>query len=246
MKQIFLSVLLFFLSNVTAQKKAPDHSIWNDLLKKHVSGEGKVNYKGFNSDSVTLNRYLQILSQNPPDEKKWTINEQKAYWINAYNAFTIKLILMHYPVKSIKDIGSRIQIPFVNTPWDIKFITIGNKKYDLNNIEHGKLRKKFGDARVHFVLVCASASCPVLLNEAYRADQLDLQLDAQARVFLKDNKRNVITSDDVELSKIFDWYALDFRSKGVSLIDYINKYAPVKIKRNAKISFLEYSWDLNE
>jgi hypothetical protein len=220
---LILCVFVFFQGQ--AQSKVASHEIWNKLLKKNVSPEGKVNYKGFKADSAELGKYLKLLSDNPPDAKTWSANEQKAYWINAYNAFTVKLILKYYPVKSIKDIGSKIQIPFVNTPWDVKFIVIGKDKMDLNNIEHGKLRRQFEDPRIHFSIVCASKSCPILLNEAYEASKLDQQLDNQARVFLKDPFRNKITADKPELSKLFEWYKLDFTKK-TSLIEFLNKYEP--------------------
>lgn len=246
-KKITTLTLSFLLSlNTFGQSKAPVHDIWSGLLKKHVSSNGKVNYKGFITDSATLNKYLKILSDSKPDEKTWSVNEQKAFWINAYNAFTVKLIILNYPVKSIKDVGAKMQIPFVNTPWDIKFIKIAGEKYDLNNIEHAKLRRKFGDARVHFALVCASKSCPILWNEAYTADNLDQQLDTQAKVFLSDKSRNNVSADSPKLSKIFDWYGMDFKSKGVTLIDFINRYSTTKINSNAKVSYLDYSWDLNE
>ncbi len=225
--------------------KAPSHELWNSLLKKHVTPDGKVNYKEFIKDSVKLNKYLKLLTDNPPNEKTWSANEQKAFWINAYNAYTVKLITNYYPIKSIKDIGSSIQIPFVNTPWDVKFIFIGNDKMDLNNIEHSKLRKKYDDPRVHFAVVCASKSCPVLLNEAYDPEQLDKQLDIQAKTFLKDNFRNKVSPSSPQLSKIFDWYKMDF-TKDKSLIDYLNNYTPVKINTNAKITYLDYDWGLNE
>jgi len=244
----YFITLIALLSTIISfpQSKAPSPDIWNTLLKKHVSVQGRVNYKGFISDSTRLNVYLKNLSANKPDETSWSINEQKAYWINAYNAFTIKLIIKYYPVKSIKEIGNKIQVPFVNTVWDIKFIKIGKDTYDLNEIEHNQLRNKFGDARVHFALVCASKSCPVLLNEAFTSEKLDIQLDAQAKIFLMDKSRNDISSNKPKLSKIFDWYGMDFKSKNASVIDYINKYSPTKINSNAVITYLDYNWDLNE
>ena len=102
-----------------------------------------------------------------------------AFWINAYNAYTIRLVLDHYPVSSIKDIGSKIKIPFVTTPWAAKFFSIGGEKMSLDNIEHGTLRKNYNDPRIHFALVCASISCPRLRNEAYTAAALEKQLDDQ-------------------------------------------------------------------
>lgn len=254
---ILLAWILSFFSFCSASTNAgrptpggesvgvPSHDIWNQLLKKYVSADGKVNYKGFIKDQAALDQYLNLLSTHPPDEQKWSQNEQKAYWINAYNAFTVKLITKYYPVKSIKDIGSSIQIPFVNTPWDIKFFKIGADKMDLNNIEHGKLRRKFHDPRVHFAIVCASKSCPILRNEAYEPGRLDQQLDDQGRRFLADHFRNKVTPDQLQLSKIFSWYHGDFTRNG-SFIDFINKYAPVKVKEDASISYMDYNWALNE
>ena len=245
-KILITTVNFLFATFFFAQAKAPSHEIWNTLLKKNVTSQGKVNYKGFISDSVQLNKYLKILSENKPDEKTWSINEQKAYWINAYNAFTVKLITKYYPVKSIKDISNKKQVSSANSVWDIKFIKIEKDTFDLNKIEHEKLRKQFGDARVHFALVCASKSCPILLNAAYSAEKLDVQLDAQAKVFLNDKSRNDISTDNPKLSKIFDWFGMDFKSKDVSVIDFINKYSSIKIASNAKVTYLDYGWDLND
>jgi hypothetical protein len=237
---LFTSILSF------GQSKVPYNEIWNSLLKKHVSVQGKVNYKGFISDSVQLNKYLKNLSENKPDEMSWSANEQKAYWINAYNAFTVKLITQYYPIKSINDIGGKIKIPNEKTVWDIKFIKIGTNNLSLNDIEHTQLRKTFDDARFHFALVCASKSCPILLNEAYDSKKIDAQLDAQAKVFINDKSRNVISADKPRISKIFEWYNTDFKSNSASVVNYINKYTITKIKSNATITYLDYSWDLNE
>ena len=181
---------LFLIIGSIAYGQSPTHASFTNFLQKHVAASGEVNYKGMLKDSVVLNRYLQSLSKNPPDKRRWSREEQMAYWINAYNGFTMQLILKYYPIKSIKDIGSSIQIPFINTPWDIKFIRIGNETYDLNNIEHGILRKEFDDARIHMALVCASKSFPRLLNEAFEPAKLNKQLEDQARVFLADTFRN--------------------------------------------------------
>ena len=246
-----IPIILFLLillpcSHLIAQGKPPVHSLFNKLLVKNVTSDGRVNYKGFAKDSLEFNQYLKILSANPPNEKTWTREEQMTYWINAYNAFTIKLITRYYPLKSIKDIGSSIQIPFVNTPWDMKFITIGKEKMDLNNIEHGILRKKFDDPRIHMVLVCASKSCPVLLNEAYDPRRLDEQLKKQTKLFLEDPKRNKIAKDKAQLSMIFKWYATDFDKNSGSVRKFINLYSANKLNPETKISYLDYDWNLNE
>lgn len=246
MKEIFLSIaFISCFMMARAQQKSPGHETFSQLLKQHVDQNGIVNYPGFIEDSVKLSAYLKLLSKHPP-QKSWSRNEQMAFWINAYNAFTIKLITRYYPLKSIKDIGSSIQIPFVNTPWDIKFITIGKNRYDLNNIEHGILRKKFDDPRIHMVLVCASKSCPILLNEAYDPASLDAQLTNQTKVFLADPTRNQVSARQPKLSMIFNWYAMDFNTEGKTVRDFVNRYATVKIQEGAKISYLDYDWNLNE
>jgi hypothetical protein len=121
MKKAFIFIGYVLLSAITFAQKAPSHQQWDKLLKKHVNTSGMVSYKGFQKDQAELNAYLKTLSDNAP-QNDWSENDQKAYWINAYNAFTVALILKHYPVKSIKDIAGNIYK--INTPWDIKFITI--------------------------------------------------------------------------------------------------------------------------
>ncbi|MDQ3141683.1 MAG: DUF547 domain-containing protein [Bacteroidota bacterium] len=218
------------------------HQKWNELLTKHVDKNGFVNYKSFIMDSNQLNIYLKKLETQSP-QKSWSKNEVMAFWINAYNAFTVQLILRNYPVKSIKDIGGKI--PFVNSTWDIKFIKIGNELLDLNNIEHTKLRKQFHDPRLHMVLVCASKSCPVLRREAFTAQRLFKQMDEQTKSFLKDPSRNSIKSSEAKLSMIFKWYGKDFKGKK-GIVDFINKYQEKKIDKKSKISYLDYDWSINE
>ena len=221
------------------------HAIFDQLLRKHVDTKGLVNYKAFKNDANELKKYLDLLAKNPPTDA-WSQDEQIAYWINAYNANTIQLILNHYPVKSINDIGSTIKIPFVNTPWDIKFIKVGSETYDLNRIEHGTLRKKFNDKRMHFALVCAARSCPKLRNEAYTAAKLSVQLDDQGRDFLNNPAKNAVTPQKASLSKYFDWYKGDWKEDNKSVEYWVNKYSKNKISRDTQISFLDYNWSLNE
>ncbi|PSR52609.1 DUF547 domain-containing protein [Adhaeribacter arboris] len=227
-----------------ATKTPVSHQAYSELLQKYVSTQGKVNYKEFLKDSVALNQYLQTLSNNPPAET-WSRAEQLAYWINAYNGFTLQLILRNYPLKSIKDIGSKIKIPFVNTPWDEKFIRIGQSRIDLNEIEHSILRQKFNEPRIHFAIVCASVSCPPLLNRAYTASDLNQQLNKQAHLFINDPSRNKIKPNQIQISKIFSWFKGDFTKKE-SLIGFLNKYSRVKINPDAQVSTLDYNWNLNE
>ncbi len=240
------TIILFTLlvSQFNFAKNAPSHQLWDDLLQKHVTDKGVVDYKGFIKDSVKLNEYLTLLSSNEP-ANSWSKNEKMAFWINAYNAFTVQLICRNYPVKSIKDIGGSVYK--VNTTWDIKFIKIGDETLDLNNIEHQKLRKKFKDARIHFALVCASKSCPILMNRAYTADKLEEQFTSQAKLFLGDTFRNDLSDvNNPKLSKLFDWYGMDFKTKKMSKIQFINQFLTVKIPENAKLEYLDYDWNLNE
>ncbi len=233
------------LTVTNEQSQPPNHIPFDKLLKQYVNDRGLVNYEGLAKDRGSLKSYLETLSANGPNDK-WSRNEKLAYWINAYNAFTLELILTHYPVNSIKDIGSAIKIPFVNTPWDIKFIKIAGEELDLNNIEHGIIRKQFDEPRIHFALVCAAISCPKLRNEAYLPEKLDQQLDAAAKDFLREeNKNKFFGPDRAELSKLFSWYKGDFKD-GQSVIQFLNKYAPIQLQERASLDYKDYDWALNK
>lgn len=232
------------ISKTNSVSKPVSHKIWNTLLAKHVKPNGWVDYKGFVRDSLTLNQYLSVLESAHPNNKNWSKDEQMAYWINAYNAYTVKLIVQHYPVKSIKDIKKGIA--FVNSVWDIKFIKIEGKVYDLNNIEHGILRKDFKDARVHAAVNCASYSCPALRNEAFTAENLDAQLTDAMRKFVNDPIRNKVTKEKAQISEIFKWFSGDFVRDAGSVKAFINRYAETKIGESTPLSYFDYQWSLNE
>ncbi|MEP2026490.1 MAG: DUF547 domain-containing protein [Reichenbachiella sp.] len=238
-------LVLLLLSLPLINQAQPSHQAFDVLLKKYVDSTGGVNYKAFKNDEQKLNDYLVDMTTNPPTGE-WEDNEKLTYWINVYNALTIQLILKYYPVESIKDIGSSIQIPFINTPWDIECFDIEDgKELSLNNIEHGIIRKDFEEPRIHFALVCAAVSCPKLMNEAYDASRLDAQLTIQTKEFLSNTTKNKISSDRLELSKLFSWYGGDFRKNG-TLVDFLNQYTTVQIDDKAKTSFMDYNWSLNE
>ncbi|KEO74098.1 DUF547 domain-containing protein [Anditalea andensis] len=223
----------------------PSHQLWNELLSLYVTEQGKVNYKGLIKDKPKLERYLYTLSSSPPDKNTWSEQEQLAYWINAYNAFTVKLIIDHYPVKSIQDLHPTFKIPLINTVWHRKFFQIGGEDASLDEIEHKILRKEFDEPRIHFAINCASVSCPPLRNEAYEAAILERQLDEQARIFINHTRYNKLGTDRIEISPIFSWFKADFTTQS-SLIDYLNKYAKNRIHPNAKVTHMKYNWDLNE
>ncbi|NND63285.1 MAG: DUF547 domain-containing protein [Flavobacteriaceae bacterium] len=212
-----------------------DHSIWDDLLRKHVAENGLVDYKGFLEDRAKLTEYLEYLGNNAPTED-WSVSELLAYYINIYNAYTVDLIVENYPVKSIKDL---------NGPWTRGFVKIGDKNLSLGGIENGILRK-MNEPRIHFAINCASYSCPKLLNEAYFADKIGAQLDMVTRDFINGDK-NEISAMNPKLSSIFDWYRKDYEVNGeADVIAYINQYSEVKIDPSANLDYLEYNWNLNE
>ncbi|UZO81244.1 DUF547 domain-containing protein [Aquimarina sp. ERC-38] len=214
-------------------KIASQHALWNELLSKHVTDQGKVNYKGFQQDQQKLDTYLKMLSNKVPSEED-TKNSKLAFWMNAYNAFTIKLILDNYPITSIKDIKD---------PWGQRFFQLGEERYNLNDVEH-KVLRKLGDPRIHFGINCASVSCPALSNKAFTTDNVQKQLDVLTKQFINNTTYNSINEDRVEISKIFNWFSKDFKTEG-SLIDFLNQYATTTIRPNAKISYKDYNWQLN-
>lgn len=241
------SIVLLCVLAVNICRAQVDHSQFTTLLKKHINAKNMVNYKGFKADEKLLNQYLGLLSANEPT-KKWTTNERLSYWINAYNAFTIRLILDYYDggkLKSIKDIGTLIPIPRINDGWSKKFIKIGKKTLTLNNIEHDIIRKEFAEPRIHAALVCAAKSCPPLRNEAYTGIQLNAQLDDQMRDFINDPTKNNIKTTIAKLSPLFDWYGSDF-TKTKPLVDWINQYSKQKLTSATKIDFNGYDWGLND
>jgi len=243
MKQYFLSfALIFFFA--TASLAQIKHDKWNTLLKKHVDTHGNVDYKGFINSTSDFQAYLDDLSANPPQES-WSKNEKLAYWINAYNAFTVKLIIDNYPLESIQDLHPMFKIPGLNTVWHKEFFKIGGEEESLNDIEHKILRKQFNEPRIHFAINCASVSCPNLRNEAFFAHKMEAQLTEQAKKFINDTSKNKLSANQLELSKIFSWFKGDFTKK-TSLIAFLNQYADIKIAKDADIDYLDYNWQLNE
>ncbi|MEM7575544.1 MAG: DUF547 domain-containing protein [Bacteroidota bacterium] len=223
------------------ERPAIDHQPWTDLVRQFVAEDGMVDYPGFLEESGSLQDYLDLLADNPPGTN-WTEEETLAYWINAYNAFTVKLIIDHYPLESIKDISGGGGI--VASPWDLKFFQIGGVDFDLGTIEHEIIRKDFSEPRIHFAINCASISCPVLRREAFEADRLDQQLNDQARQFLQDSSKNQVSARETKLSKIFSWFQSDF-NRNVPLLTYLQQFAP-DLDPNNSVTYLEYDWGLNE
>ena len=233
--KFILILLLTFSSVCYSQNQKSDvytHQLFNNLLQKHVTSAGSVNYSGLKQDEKSLNRYLNELSKNIPDNSS-SRNGTLAYWINAYNAFTLKLILDNYPLKSITDLNK-------GKPWDVKWIALGNKKYSLNNIENDIIRSVYKDARIHFALNCAAISCPPLLNKAFTSNNIEELLYTQTRNFIN-SQANDLSLTKIKVSKVFEWYKKDFGD----VTTFINKYSKTKINSNALISYKDYNWNLN-
>ncbi|MDN3724830.1 DUF547 domain-containing protein [Aequorivita sp. SDUM287046] len=224
------------LTSTTANSKVNiDHSQWDGLLKKYVKDEGNVNYKGFKKDEAKLDAYLKMLSEKNPSND-WSVQELLAYYINLYNAATVKLIVENYPLKSIKDIDGA---------WTKGRVAVGDKMLSLGGIENGILRK-MNEPRIHFAINCASISCPKLLDEAYTAAKINEQLDHVTKEFINSDK-NDISSNNPKVSSIFDWYAKDYKINGKQdVIGFINNYSKVKINPNATLSYKNYDWNLND
>lgn len=243
---IFLAALSFFfttgLVSTSWASLAVDNSVYAALLEKYVK-EGVVDYQGFKNEESKLDQYLKVLEKT--DSSKLSRNEQFAFYINAYNAWTIKLILSGYPgVKSIKELGS-----IFKSPWKKRLARIDGDVVTLDHIEHDILRPKYKDPRVHFAINCASKGCPPLRSEPYRGDILDQQLDEMARAFINDPKRNRLEGKTLYVSRIFKWFKEDFDD---DIAGFFLKYAQGDLKKalesrrgEIEIDYLSYDWSLN-
>jgi Protein of unknown function, DUF547 len=255
------------VGGLRAQAPGFDHSHapWTLLLRKHVrplrGGQAsQVDYAGLQADRGALKSVLAGLSAVTPSSfGAWAKAERQAFLINAYNAYTVELVLTKYPdLGSIKDLGS-----LFSSPWKPKWIALLGATVSLDDIEHGMLRKRgaFDDPRVHFAVNCASIGCPALREEAFVAARLEAQLDEQAHRFMSDRSRNRFDAQRgrLEMSKIFDWYGEDFRlgHRGItSLPAFAARHAEVlaetpadqeRIRAGAvAIVFTDYDWALND
>ncbi len=221
-----------------------DHSRFDRVVHKYVDADGWVDYAALKADSSDLDAYIASLA-NVPFEQLGR-NEKLALLINAYNAFTLRLILDHYPLESIRDIPA-------SKRWDARRWNIGGHVWSLNDIEHKQIRPKFREPRVHFALVCAAIGCPKLRNEAYDPARLDAQLEDQSRYvhthdrwFRFDAKKNV-----VYLTKLYQWYGNDFKQVAGSVLDFAARYSrplaeALKTGHKPKIRWLKYDWTLND
>ncbi|MEM6648020.1 MAG: DUF547 domain-containing protein [Bacteroidota bacterium] len=265
----FVALALLFASGCTssrvsivradgpvAQPTTFDHTAFDAILQAHVDDAGLVDYAALQA-SDALAPYLRRLAQADPSNLDDA--DRLAFWLNAYNALTIKLIIDHYPTKSIlrlSPVGIRglpFIIPKVNTPFKVDVGEIGGEVVTLDHVEHGIIRERFDEPRIHFALVCAALSCPPLRREAYVGDRLDEQLDDQARTFLANPERNRVEPEEgvIRISKIFKWFEEDFGGSDETLQQFLAPYYDGDIRAQLEagafdVKHMDYKWSLND
>ena len=227
------------------------HAPFTALLQRHVKGSA-VDYKGLAKDAPALDAYIAALGKAKPG----TGAEAFAYWINAYNAFTLRLILDHFPkIESIKDISS-------SDRWNAKRWVADGRKVSLDAIEH-KILRPMGDPRIHFAINCASFSCPDLRDEAYLPSRLDAQLDDAAKVFLANTAKGAKVATEsgffggedhnLYVSSIFDWFEEDFDKWSGGVVSFVQRYGPDNVvayikshRKDLDVENFDYDWSLND
>lgn len=234
--------LMLAVTDAHAEASPVDHSDYAALLEKHVRNR-VVDYSGFKADEGLLDRYLRVLEAVDPTAL--SRENQFAFYINAYNAWTIKLILSEYPgIESIKELGFLFQ-----SPWEKPLVRINGETLTLDDIEHRILRPRFKDPRVHFAINCASKSCPPLRPEPYRGEVLESQLTDATTSFLNDPENYRFDGSDFFVSRIFDWFGEDFNNDPVG---FYRQYAQGDLRKRLEkaaggitVRYMDYDWSLN-
>lgn len=264
LRRFLLAIALLLLAGM-AQAFDHTHAAWQGLLAKHVKplaggNASAVDYAALKVERAALTAYLAgIAAVGEAEYARWSKPQRLAFLINAYNAWTVELILTNYPdLESIKDLGSLFQ-----SPWKKKFFNLLGQERSLDDIEHGMIRAPgaFDDPRIHAAVVCASIGCPMLRAEAFVAERLDAQLDDGLRRFLGDATRNRFdaASGRLLVSKIFDWYGKDFEqghqgydSLKTTFARHADQLAAAPEARarlrkgDYRVDFLDYDWRLND
>lgn len=247
------SVLFLYHFRVEADSRSPQpnsdasfsHELFDQVLREHVDEKGRVNYTKLKANPEKLIAYLDLLAFADPEELSY--NERLTFWINAYNALVIKGVVNHYPITSVRKV--KLFNGFFSR---LKFQAAG-KMYTLDQIEHGIIRTEFADPRVHFVLVCASTSCPPLWNRAYTAETLEERLETATLNFIRNPEQVRIDRSKrrVYVSKIFKWYEDDFEVGYDDVADFLADYLPPEDAEylestDVKLRYLDYDWTLND
>ena len=240
-------LLIMCSSKLSANADVTFHAEWDFILKKYVHA-GKVDYNKIISTPVDLKRLNDYLTTLKSTEVSLLSRDERlAFWINAYNAFTIKLILNHYPLKSIKDIKD---------PWKQKLWYSGNEKLSLDDIEHIKLRKEFKEPRIHFAIVCASIGCPDLYPEAFEKDNIEQLLNRVSQHFFAEPRNFQLKASGkiskIYLNRIFKWFKSDFGKDDKQIVEFILPYVQkqerdiINASDDVTIKYLNYDWSLND
>lgn len=226
-----------------------NHAVFDRVLKQHVR-EGTVSYAALKADPAPLAAYLdQLAGVSRSDFDVWAEPQRLAFLINLYNATTLKLIVDHYPVKSIRSIG---WVP--GSAWKQDTVRAFGRTFPLDELEHGIIRQEYHDARVHFALVCAARGCPPLRAEAFVGSRLDEQLTEQGRAFFRQTTKNRVESTGhvVQLSPIFKWFHEDFETQAGSILKFIEPFWPEQARQTLasggefEIRYTDYDWSLND
>jgi hypothetical protein len=222
---------------------------WEELLARFTverAGNVLVRYAALKSDRVLLDRFVDMLARTRPETLP-DDNARKALWINAYNAFAIKACVEHYPLGSIRDLGS-----IFSPVWDRRWFTVGGEKVSLGHIEHEVLRRQFADARIHAAIVCASMSCPNLARVPYRPAMLDAQLDEAMQGWIKSPKGARLDREAkvLWLSSIFKWFAADLNPDGLRVPAVVTRWLPesdrgLLANPELAVRYLDYDWSIN-
>ncbi|MEO1035367.1 MAG: DUF547 domain-containing protein [Pseudomonadota bacterium] len=261
--QAILAVMMSVLTLQSAYSQGFDHGDWDRLLTEHVVAIGDGNataadYAGFAKERAALGDYLNALaSVDKSTFDGWAKNDQLAFLINVYNAWTVELILTEYPdLDSIRDLGS-----IFSSPWKKEIVNLFGDKVSLDHVEHTLIRGsgRYNEPRIHFAVNCASVGCPALAEEAFVGSKIDQQLDDATQRFLRDRSRNRLNGNKLEVSSIFKWYRGDFEKgwQGAdSLGQFLARYADALDLDSAttdrlnagkvSIRFLSYDWSLND
>jgi len=220
-----------------------DHSTFDSLLHRYVDADGWVDYSGLKKEEAKLDTYLKAIRAASFDSLGR--DEKLALLINAYNAFTLKLIIENQPIESIQDIPAAER-------WDAVRWNVGGKTWSLTQIEHEQIRPKFVEPRIHFALVCAAVGCPPLRNEVYTAARLEEQLEAQTKYVHKHATWFQYESggSTLRLTKLYSWYGSDFEQAAGSPIEFAARYSPalkqvMETGSPPRIEWLPYDWKLN-
>lgn len=243
LRTILATCLLLSAIAATALAEKPRDAPYAALLTAY-DHDGVVDYAGLKTREKDLDAYLDALASVDPSTLPR--QDQFAYYINVYNAWTIKLILEHYPgIRSIKEAGS-----FFRSPWKRDFVRLKGKTVSLDDVEHGILRPQFRDPRIHFAVNCASKSCPLLRGAPYAGEGLDAALDAAARAFVNNPANTFFKEGKLHVSRIFDWYGEDFGGPS-GVWGFIRHYADPKLAaqmdaaKDHDLDYLPYDWSLN-